>query len=227
MADASDLDQALTYEEVQTGLPMDFRKAAQNPCRNRHDTCQIQDPSRSAALPRREQSHAASQPEASLRQRKVGRRRSAGGPTPLAEPLRSSRLIGLPEQFMGPQETAFMRHVLKPGDGIVDAGANIGWFSLAEQCVGATGRIYAFEPQPRVFRYLQRTVEENGLIGQIHVFDYALSDSQTNAMLMWDPAGGNIGRTWLATPDQRGTELDARRVRPVINVWIFQELHTG
>jgi hypothetical protein len=26
---------------------MDFRKAAQNPCRNRHDTCQIKDPSRS------------------------------------------------------------------------------------------------------------------------------------------------------------------------------------
>jgi FkbM family methyltransferase len=57
-----------------------------------------------------------------------------------------------------------MRHVLKPGDGIVDAGANIGWFSLVVgQCVGATGRIYAFEPQPRVFRYVQRTVRKTGL----------------------------------------------------------------
>ncbi|WP_315852070.1 FkbM family methyltransferase [Tautonia rosea] len=39
--------------------------------------------------------------------------------------------------------------MLQPGDLVVDIGANIGFFTLlAAQCVGASGRVLAFEPMP-------------------------------------------------------------------------------
>jgi FkbM family methyltransferase len=52
--------------------------------------------------------------------------------------------------------------VLRPGDVFIDGGANIGFLSLvAWQCVGAKGRVYAFEPQPTALRLLQRNIELN------------------------------------------------------------------
>jgi len=46
-----------------------------------------------------------------------------------------------------PEETAFVRSRVEPGQTVVDVGANIGYFSvlLAHQ-VGPAGRVHAFEP---------------------------------------------------------------------------------
>lgn len=42
---------------------------------------------------------------------------------------------------------AFMEAYLRPGDSVLDVGANIGGYSLlAANCVGAKGRVVAFEP---------------------------------------------------------------------------------
>jgi FkbM family methyltransferase len=57
---------------------------------------------------------------------------------------------------------AFFRHYLKPGDVVVDVGANIGDTVLAAAAqVGPTGRVIAIEPHPRTFRYLQDNVALN------------------------------------------------------------------
>jgi FkbM family methyltransferase len=46
----------------------------------------------------------------------------------------------------------------------VDVGSSVGAFTLpAAKRVGSTGRVIAIEPSPRVFPYLQRNVERNGL----------------------------------------------------------------
>ena len=62
-----------------------------------------------------------------------------------------------------PLETSlFLEHV-KEGDTIVDVGANIGYYTvLGAQAVGSSGRVYAFEPDPSSFGYLERNVEVNG-----------------------------------------------------------------
>jgi FkbM family methyltransferase len=62
-----------------------------------------------------------------------------------------------------PVETALFEREVKPGYVVVDAGANIGYYTLlAARLVGATGHVYAFEPEPNAFALLQRNVHLNG-----------------------------------------------------------------
>jgi FkbM family methyltransferase len=59
---------------------------------------------------------------------------------------------------------SFFRSYVKPGDVVVDVGANIGDTSIVcAQAVGATGMVYAFEPHPRVYSWLVENVRLNGL----------------------------------------------------------------
>jgi len=59
-------------------------------------------------------------------------------------------------------EIALARRVLKPGDVALDVGAHIGFFTMhmADQ-VGASGRVYAFEPFGPNADLLERSIAEN------------------------------------------------------------------
>lgn len=60
-----------------------------------------------------------------------------------------------------PVENFFWRY-LKTGDLAIDAGANVGVFSIvAATQVGLTGKVYAIEPHPRTFESLQRHIADN------------------------------------------------------------------
>lgn len=62
------------------------------------------------------------------------------------------------------RETKVFVDSVHEGDVVVDVGANVGYYTLiAARLVGSTGRVYAFEPDPRNFRYLERNVRLNGL----------------------------------------------------------------
>ncbi len=55
--------------------------------------------------------------------------------------------------------TQLFKKVINEGDVVVDLGANIGYFSLlAAQLVGARGKVYSFEPEPKNYHYLQRNI---------------------------------------------------------------------
>jgi FkbM family methyltransferase len=55
-----------------------------------------------------------------------------------------------------------MSRLLRAGDTMVDVGANIGNMALAAAAgVGPDGRVYAFEPHPRIFRFLQGNIQLN------------------------------------------------------------------
>jgi len=48
-----------------------------------------------------------------------------------------------------PHEMAFFEHYLRPGDNVIDAGANIGLYSLFfSKLIGPAGKVLAFEPDP-------------------------------------------------------------------------------
>ena len=59
-------------------------------------------------------------------------------------------------------DVAFFRDFLRPGDTIVDVGANIGSLSLlAAVIAGQTGKVLAVEPHPRIFEFQKRNLALN------------------------------------------------------------------
>jgi len=67
---------------------------------------------------------------------------------------------------------------LKKGDWVVDAGANIGMFSLfAAKKVGEQGKVFSFEPVPATQRLLKRNIELNG-IKNVEVVPFALGEKK-------------------------------------------------
>lgn len=75
-----------------------------------------------------------------------------------------------------PHLTGWLRRRLRPGDGFVDVGANIGVFSvLAARLVGDEGRVVAIEASPDLHRHLVRNVRLNAL-GNVRALNAAVSD---------------------------------------------------
>jgi len=73
---------------------------------------------------------------------------------------------------------------VEKSDVVVDAGANIGIFSLYAASKGA--KVYAFEPFPEAIRYLRRTLELNPkLAGKITVMPMALMDRTARVKLTY------------------------------------------
>ena len=60
------------------------------------------------------------------------------------------------------QDEQVLRNVLRPGDNVVDVGANIGTLALcAASAVGESGHVLAMEAHPRTFGFLQGNLRLN------------------------------------------------------------------
>lgn len=100
--------------------------------------------------------------------------------------------------------------LLQPGDAVLDAGANIGYFSLLfSQRVGPAGRVHAFEPHPRLSEALRRNVAaakaRRG--AQIEVHQVALSSARGRGLLAHSPYfEENQGISQLCPPGQQAVE---------------------
>ena len=72
--------------------------------------------------------------------------------------------------------TRLIESLLRPGMTFVDVGAHAGYFTLlAAGLVGASGKVYAFEPAPQNFALLKRNVELNGFQNVV-MFQKAVAD---------------------------------------------------
>ena len=98
-----------------------------------------------------------------------------------------------------PNETHWFVKSMRPGDVVVDAGANVGYYTiLASKLVGPTGRVYAFEPDPTAFALLERNVRLNGA-GNVVAEQKALSNANTTLELFI--AGDNKGDDRIYQPE--------------------------
>ncbi|HEY0904785.1 MAG TPA: FkbM family methyltransferase [Marmoricola sp.] len=71
--------------------------------------------------------------------------------------------LALAKGWYEPEETAWYSQQVHRGEFVVEAGANIGFFSLmlARQ-VGPEGKVLCYEPDPELAAILRRNVEANG-----------------------------------------------------------------
>ena len=119
-----------------------------------------------------------------------------------------------------PKITWVCRRVLRPGDVAIDCGANIGIVALQmARCVGETGRVHAFEPQPDLAERLVADAATNGY-RQLTVHALALSDhdGSDRFRISLDSCGGAAIDDRPA-PGYRMIEVEVRRALPV-----FREL---
>lgn len=82
-----------------------------------------------------------------------------------------------------------IRARLKPGSVFVDAGANIGFFTvLAATLVGDDGHVFAIEMMPQTAARLRKHIAANGL-RNVTVLEFALADRSGDAIVAIVPAG--------------------------------------
>lgn len=113
--------------------------------------------------------------------------------------------VGRTLLYMGdyePRMSALAKMVLRPGDCVLDIGANLGWFSLlASKLVGPSGRVHAFEPQPRISSLLEASLAMNAT-ENVTLHKVALSDS--DGIAEFHVLSGNFGAGRLGTNDVSG-----------------------
>jgi FkbM family methyltransferase len=91
-----------------------------------------------------------------------------------------------------PEVSATLRQVLGAGGTFVDAGANIGWFTLlGASLVGPTGRVVAIEPNPLNVALLRQSARDNGF-DNVDVMAVALSDEGGVVALETDGSNGRV-----------------------------------
>jgi FkbM family methyltransferase len=90
--------------------------------------------------------------------------------------------------FRSPEtEVSEVARALHEGDWVIDVGANVGHYTCQmSRCVGASGRVLAFEPMPMSFALLTANVRAAGLLN-VTLFNVALS-SRTGVLRMTVPS---------------------------------------
>ena len=100
-------------------------------------------------------------------------------------------------------ERRLLREVLFPGAVAVDAGANIGIYSLYfARCVGPAGAVYSFEPSPENFSRLRSATRR---FSNVHVSQVALGERSGHSALYLSDRLNVDHRTY-------STEQSGRRV---------------
>jgi FkbM family methyltransferase len=95
--------------------------------------------------------------------------------------------------------------MLKPGMTVVDAGANVGFYSLmAAKAVGANGTVHSFEPVPSNFDKLRHHINTNKLADVIIPVDKALWETRDTLHLSRSmEQDGNLGTYTAANREKR------------------------
>lgn len=85
------------------------------------------------------------------------------------------------------EEIEKVKKFIKPGDTVIDAGGNVGFFVLIlNELVGKEGRIFSFEPSMRLLARLEKTIKINN-IQNVTVVNLALGETEGRATLHYYP----------------------------------------
>jgi FkbM family methyltransferase len=128
-----------------------------------------------------------------------------------AEVLTRSLLeVGMWDQTI----SGLMENVLRPGMTFVDAGANIGWFSvLGSRLVGPSGHVFSVEPDPVNLSILRANLERNGC-SNVTVLPFAAWSERTELDFARPPEEGAVAR--VGQDDGSGLRVPADRLDALV-----------
>lgn len=109
--------------------------------------------------------------------------------------------------------TELFNKIVKENTTVVDVGALIGYYTLlASKLTGATGRVYAFEPEPKAYEYLIRNIDLNKY-SNITAIPKAASDhiGKVEFTLSKDVSIGPVGGT-VSTGNKNVKNIEAKTI---------------
>lgn len=117
-----------------------------------------------------------------------------------------------------PLETGVVKHFVQPGDLVVDAGANLGWYAtVMARLVGPGGVVLAFEPDATNLELLRINLVDNGMTERVLVHPVALFER--DGEIEFERSGSNFGdhrvRAVQGAPSFEEAEDGPRRVARV------------
>jgi FkbM family methyltransferase len=105
-----------------------------------------------------------------------------------------------------PVASRIFSSLLKEGMTVVDIGAQVGYYTvLSAMRVGPSGKVFAFEPEPKHFRLLRRNLSANGLTN-VFVEQKALLDQ--SGMQHFYLASENLGRHGIYRQDDSVEQIE-------------------
>ena len=108
-------------------------------------------------------------------------------------PPNEARVAPIEVMYFGqyePYETKVMDLISDNALNVLDIGANIGWFSVRFAKRLRNARIYAFEPMPETFHFLQRNISENKVGEVVSSYNYGLSEKSGCSTFYIAPQNG-------------------------------------
>ncbi len=91
--------------------------------------------------------------------------------------------------------TRLCERIVRPGDTVIDVGANIGIVTLMlAKLVGPQGRVFSYDPNPYVVQLLRQSIERNGL-ANVHLEQCAIG-AEDGELVLQVPQG-HSGRASL------------------------------
>ncbi len=109
-----------------------------------------------------------------------------------------------------PDVSAYLQRALRPGDTVVDVGANVGYDTLlAASLVGERGRVVAIEASPAIHGRLEANLALNGLPPQVRTVQAAAAGDEGTLTVHRGP-GSNLGQTTTAGHLGRPVEAEVR-----------------
>jgi FkbM family methyltransferase len=107
------------------------------------------------------------------------------------------------------------RQLVKPGDSVIDVGANFGWFTTCfARWVGHEGVVHAFEPVPHIYALAEETVALNGVANRVQLNREALG-TEEGTMAIYTFAGlphGHASASDLGRDDATPVPCRVRRL---------------
>jgi FkbM family methyltransferase len=101
-------------------------------------------------------------------------------------------------------ELRVVRHLVKPGDSVIDIGANVGVYSkILSELAGPSGHVYSIEPFPSTFEILCYNIKKLHL-DNVEPINVAVSDSEAivTMALPYDSSGAEMHYRAYIVKDQ-------------------------
>jgi FkbM family methyltransferase len=127
-----------------------------------------------------------------------------------------------PESICSDPDLSAIRLLVRAGDNVLDVGANVGvWTHYLSAQVGASGRVWSFEPIQQTFALLRRNIGRFGL-GNVVAIDRAISDKEMTVSMSVPKDSRGIRNYHLAQIVPAGSSNSVKVVSMRLDSWFLE-----